>query len=100
MGDTHRLVARIAAFLSKGLLVAPHKPTVPRHKVAGVMDGERLLNMGDHEIIELSQTVSNVGTHTAWKPMKIKTHTRDLAPAETLAGVRGGKVCRHLTAWT
>lgn len=57
------LVALVAALIAQGLLVAVHEPAVPGHEVARVVDRERLVDVGDDEVIEAGLCASGEG---AW----------------------------------
>lgn len=100
---TDRLVTLVTALFAESLLVLEDKPTVPRREDTTVVDLQCLLNVDHNEVIKLySRTCISLGS-TAWeqKPKdRVIQHTRDFAPEATLAGVRGGSFCKHLTAFT
>ena len=97
VGVAHRLVPCVSTLLPERLLVRIRKPSMPRHEVARKMDGQSLLDVCDNEVVELRSGESE----TAELNNKlVQVRTRDLAPAETFAGVLAGSSCRHLTAFT
>ena len=50
--ETHGLVALVAAFIPKGLLVCPHKVAMPGEEEAVTMYSHSLINMDGNKVIE------------------------------------------------
>lgn len=97
--DTHRLISLVPALLPQRLLVRPRKPAMPRQKVARKVNVQSPLNVSYNEIVKLPIKKSKISSIIQSRSVQ-QQRTRDLAPAETLAGVLGGKLCKHKTALT
>lgn len=73
---------------------------MPWHEVPSEMNRQCLINVGDHEVVELLDECQKSLNVPAMELVYCSMLTRDLAPAAAVEGVRGGSCWRHLTAST